>query len=109
VKTYKDIPYIIAEQPTGYYTAYMKLPDDHPYIAIMRKNGELFPFLDIHDGQMFGIQVGKNDSSPKMLTPGFWVGCEYHPSRESLTKQDVEKECLLAIDELAMSYQFMPH
>jgi hypothetical protein len=45
IKTYKDVGYIIRRTNAGNFSAYIRLPDDHPYVSIFREKVETFSFM----------------------------------------------------------------
>jgi hypothetical protein len=130
IKKYKEIPYIIyrnAEVST--YAAYIRIPEDHPYFKIVRKKQssrfsdkydidyEAVP-LDVHSGLTFGQHVTKRRKWPQGFTPGYWVGWDYahagdvfpgrginFPDDHEWTAEEVEKECMEAIEQLIDAYE----
>ena len=83
---YKGVPYIVTRAPLGNLTAYIRIPDDHPWNGLVDKTRDIpghtlnvgyndIP-LDVHGGPTFSARV-KGDAWPQGFTDGAWVGWDY--------------------------------
>jgi hypothetical protein len=75
MKEYKKIKYVITTNPRmGFPLAYIKVPENHPFMKI--KNYNDVP-LDVHGGVTFMADVVDKDDSFQKFDKGRWIGWDY--------------------------------
>jgi hypothetical protein len=133
MKKYKEIPYIIYKNPRiGTYAAYIRIPNDHPYVKLVSKKWwdqigdrprqyhydyDAVP-LEAHGGLTFAQHITQRKKWPQGFTPGYWVGWDYAHSEDVIprisqffpdahlwTEEEVEKECKEVIEHLMSTYK----
>lgn len=118
IRTYKDVDYIVhfhQVEIMSFYTAYIRLPENHPWITPLKKK-RWFTFggpriygydydavpLEVHGGLTSGEYISKKNERPYKALQGFscgyWVGWDYghagdaiYPEKEEVVSPALEK------------------
>ena len=88
IKQYQGFDYIVYfYEPMGFYTAYVKLPESHPYRKLIDEKKIVFGReltigyqkmdIDCHWGLTFGEVIKDEDKWPQGFTSGAWIGWDY--------------------------------
>src|SRR5262245_10340435 len=103
MKSYKELEYIIDKNEIGGYRAYIRLPDEHPYIEMLLNLDYDSVMLEVHGGLTFAQHIDKGRGGTQGFTPGFWVGWEYGHRGVENPEDEIEWECRYAIEQLTDS------